>query len=272
MATVDKKILIRKKVGSDIYNILPKTSSDIVTHVDNSSSSTTVATLLNSVDARFGTFNTGNTTVMQEIAYQVNEAKKQILGVDSQGSIAQAYDTIVELAQALAGASTGYSAVTPVGGENPSTAGWYEAAGNGQYVASADTEVDDGKTYYQPNNVAVTGLISKVATLQTEVEAASTGLLDRTTALEHSVDGWTDTSGAEPVVHKGLLERVSTLETFNGGLTTDDVPEGTVEDRLYVNTTEKQRISDAAVVQYLASTATDSDITSTSDLYFVELA
>ena len=233
MATVDKKILIRKRVGSDIYNILPKTSSDIVTHVDNSSSSTTVATLLNSVDARFGTFSTPtggtqNTTVMEEIAYQVNEAKKAILGVDNQSSIAAAYDTIVELANAL-----------------------------------ADTE-DGGQT--------VKGLISKVNQLVTEVETASTGLLDRTTALEHSVDGWTDTSGVEPVVHKGLLERVSTLETFNGGLTTDNVPEGTVEDRLYVNTTEKQRISDAAVVQYLASTATDSDITSTSDLYFVELA
>lgn len=41
----------------------------------------------------------------------------------------------------------GYSAVTPVGSEDPSDEGWYEIK-NGVYVLSTDTEVDGEKTYY----------------------------------------------------------------------------------------------------------------------------
>lgn len=41
-----------------------------------------------------------------------------------------------------------YTAVTPVGTENPSTEGWYESDGNGGYTLTADTTVDNTKTYY----------------------------------------------------------------------------------------------------------------------------
>ena len=47
---------------------------------------------------------------------------------------------------AVCDAST-YSAVTPVGSENPSTEGWYEIV-EGKYVLSSDTEVNNEKTYY----------------------------------------------------------------------------------------------------------------------------
>lgn len=40
-----------------------------------------------------------------------------------------------------------YTAVTPVGTENPSEEGWYELV-NGSYVLSEDTTVDNSKTYY----------------------------------------------------------------------------------------------------------------------------
>ena len=40
-----------------------------------------------------------------------------------------------------------FTAATPVGTENPSEEGWYELA-DGKYVLSADTEVDNNKTYY----------------------------------------------------------------------------------------------------------------------------
>lgn len=42
---------------------------------------------------------------------------------------------------------TTYSAVTPVGSEDPSSEGWYELV-NGKYVLSVDTAVDNEKTYY----------------------------------------------------------------------------------------------------------------------------
>lgn len=48
-----------------------------------------------------------------------------------------------------------YTAVTPVGSENPVTEGWYEKSGN-TYVLSADTTVDPLKTYYSKTTVTAT--------------------------------------------------------------------------------------------------------------------
>ena len=56
-----------------------------------------------------------------------------------------------------------YSAVTPVGTENPSNEGWYELVGS-DYVLSSDTTVDDQKTYYertQGDNPSVEGWYEK---------------------------------------------------------------------------------------------------------------
>lgn len=41
-----------------------------------------------------------------------------------------------------------YTAVSPVGTENPSAEGWYVLSGN-RYVLSTDTAVDSNKTYYE---------------------------------------------------------------------------------------------------------------------------
>lgn len=41
-----------------------------------------------------------------------------------------------------------YSAVSPVGTENPKTEGWYILSGD-NYVLTTDTEVDSNKTYYE---------------------------------------------------------------------------------------------------------------------------
>jgi hypothetical protein len=48
-----------------------------------------------------------------------------------------------------------YTAVTPVGSENPVSEGWYEKSGN-TYVLSADTTVDAQKTYYSKTTVTAT--------------------------------------------------------------------------------------------------------------------
>lgn len=42
----------------------------------------------------------------------------------------------------------GFSAVTPVGSENPSTEGWY-VLDNGEYVLTSDETVQAGTTYYE---------------------------------------------------------------------------------------------------------------------------
>lgn len=45
-----------------------------------------------------------------------------------------------------------YTAVTPVGTENPSTEGWYVLYGDRYYLTN-DTSVDDNKTYYERETV-----------------------------------------------------------------------------------------------------------------------
>lgn len=45
------------------------------------------------------------------------------------------------------GTTYSYTAVEPVGSENPSEEGWYVLSGD-QYVLTVDTEVDSNKTYY----------------------------------------------------------------------------------------------------------------------------
>ena len=47
-------------------------------------------------------------------------------------------------------AYTAYTAVTPVGTENPSEEGWYETDGSA-YTETSDSTVDSEKTYYQQN-------------------------------------------------------------------------------------------------------------------------
>jgi hypothetical protein len=48
-----------------------------------------------------------------------------------------------------------YTAVTPVGSENPASEGWYEKSGN-TYVLSTDATVDAQKTYYSKTTVTAT--------------------------------------------------------------------------------------------------------------------
>lgn len=45
--------------------------------------------------------------------------------------------------------TSSYVEVTPEAGDNPKNEGWYESNGSGGYVLTTDTEVQDGKTYYE---------------------------------------------------------------------------------------------------------------------------
>jgi hypothetical protein len=261
MAT-NKKTVIRKKIGNAVYNLLPQTSSDIVTHVTTGSVSTTVAALLNTLNDTMGTLN--ESTVGAEIDAKILAFKKEIYGVNAdqyKTGIDTALDTIKEIADLLSGIQASYSVVTPEGSENPAEEGWFEES-NGEYTATSDTAVDGSKTYYQNDAAAVVGLISKVNTLQTEVETASTGLLDRVSTIESDLN----------TASTGLKARVSALESFTTGQTTDDVPVGPNEDRNYVSTAEKAKIASSANVTVLASSASaDSDIVNAEDLYFLEI-
>lgn len=45
--------------------------------------------------------------------------------------------------------TSSYDEVTPEAGDNPKEEGWYESNGSGGYVLTIDTEVQDGKIYYE---------------------------------------------------------------------------------------------------------------------------
>lgn len=122
----------------------------------------------------------------------------------------------------------------------------------------------------------VEGLITTVGRLKTEVETATTGLLDRTTNLEKKVDGY-DTEeddgegGTTTVHHDGLMTRVAALETFNAGASTDDIPVGPNLDRNYVTTAQITKITNSAIVQSVAANYAEADMNE-QDLYFVDVA
>lgn len=68
-----------------------------------------------------------------------------------------------------------YSAVSPVGTENPSEEGWYELDGT-DYVLSADTTVDSGKTYYERTGEEfVQGVVYKYDATAQEWNALNSG-------------------------------------------------------------------------------------------------
>lgn len=68
-----------------------------------------------------------------------------------------------------------YSAVTPAGTENPQEEGWYVSNGTGGYVATTDTTVQSGTTYYEREEEYVTGVIYVYSLSTTAWIAQSSG-------------------------------------------------------------------------------------------------
>ena len=68
-----------------------------------------------------------------------------------------------------------YSAVTPEGTENPSEEGWYVSDGSGGYVATTDTTVESGTTYYTRAEEYVKGVIYVYNASGSEWVAQSSG-------------------------------------------------------------------------------------------------
>lgn len=86
----------------------------------------------------------------------------------------------------------------------------------GTYEGATDIATDLA-TVYASVETASTGLLDRTTALETSVDTASTGLLDRTTALETSVD----------TASTGLLDRVTALEPGAAYMLEEDTTVGT---------------------------------------------
>lgn len=68
-----------------------------------------------------------------------------------------------------------YTAVTPVGDENPSELGWYVEDGSGGYELTSDTTVQSGTTYYTRAEEYVQGVIYEYDATGQKWDALSSG-------------------------------------------------------------------------------------------------
>ena len=104
--------------------------------------------------------------------------------------------------------NSSYSAVTPVGNENPSNEGWYEII-NGEYTLSTDTTVDAQKTYYAKTvdmryNVGV-GFID-VDGLTAKIQSVSDMITDEFDATQPYNIG-------DVVIYQGVLYKFTSSHT-----------------------------------------------------------
>lgn len=124
-----------------------------------------------------------------------------------------------------------FSAVTPLGSEDPSSEGWYELdAVSGKYVLSADTTVDGTKTYY-----------AKTVLVQYDVIGGFVDLSDienTLAAIEAMITGEFDASNAyaigDVVIKDDVLYKFTSAHTASDPWDASEVTSVTVVDLINV--------------------------------------
>ena len=99
-----------------------------------------------------------------------------------------------------------YSAVTPIGTENPHNEGWYEEVSTGVYRLTADETVDSGKTYYEKTSTVDVKLdvVSDFVDVA-GLEALTAAQFDATQAYEEG----------DVVIYSGVLYEFTSAHTAN---------------------------------------------------------
>jgi hypothetical protein len=145
-----KKTLLKKKVNGKVVGLYPQTSADIVSYGESSTVAAEIAAIISKL---------GDTDVSAQINAAVEQAKKDILGLDETNTkINEAYDTLREIAE------------------------WIENDESGAAAIAADVA-----TLKSDLNTEGTGLKAKVTALETAVGDTNSGLVKDVAALKSTV-------------------------------------------------------------------------------------
>lgn len=178
-----KKTLLKKQIAGQVVGLYPQTSADIVMYGESS----TVADELAKLIAKMGD---GEGSVSEEIKAAVEQAKKDLLGLDETNTqINEAYDTLREVAEWIESDTTG-------------------AAKIAKDVADV-TKIVNG----DPADDEDTGLVGAVAGLKDELDAEETGVKARLTAAEADIDAVEQVLNGDPEDENdtGLVGKVNSL-------------------------------------------------------------
>lgn len=242
-----KKVLLKKKIGNDIYDIYAKTSADIVEYTPDGGSTTTVAAQLAAITASIGD---------GSVAEQIQALEDKIMGLSDGETLDQALDTIKELQDWIKNDTTGgaklisdVSALKTAVGDSTS--------GLVKQVADLEGTVGD----------STSGLVKDVSDLQIAVGDSNSGLVADVAQLQSDLSQLTaDTA----IAASGNNDFAFTVGT---GATAETVTVFTenANKRLVSDAEKTLWNSKAAVVATTQAAMPDAANASDTDLYLVEI-
>ena len=247
MPNTIKNVYLKKKIDGAIVTIYPHTDAGVTSYVKGDTT-TTVAAELQSLASGLSSVSSES-----EIKSWIETAKNEILGITEGDTIDQAYDTLKEVADYLAGDNGAAAALARIVGEvegdttgllarmtaaednisdittaigDDGTAGTIKgritaAEGN---ISNNASNISDITTAIGDDNT--TGTIKgRITALETTVDTATTGLSDRMTAAEDSISDLETTVGG---FKSGLVKDVADIQTDIG----DDSTAASVKGRI----------------------------------------
>ena len=186
-----KKTILKKKIEGVVYDLYLKTSADIVVYDETDS----VASKIASIVTTLTNLTTGDNSVDKKIEAASDALFQKIMGVTDQSQLNQAFDTLKEVSEYLAGHGS------VVDGFTADIAALKTAVGDAD--SGLTKEVNTLKTTVGDAN---SGLVKGLNTVTATVGDSSSGLVADVTALQGTVGG----------SDSGLVKDVNDLKTTVG--------------------------------------------------------
>lgn len=202
-----KKVLLKKKIEGVIYDLYVKSSADIVAFSDSQSVAEKITDMVGILDG----LTTGDNSVDKKIAAAKTEVINQIMGATDGEQIAQAFDTIKEIADYLDGHGSVVQGFT-------------------NDIAALKAAVGDAQS----------GLVKDVATLKATVGDASNGLVKDVAANKAAI------GDANSGLTKGVADNAAAIKALQD-VGSVKVEKSDVNGNIKINGTETKVYDDSAI-------------------------